>query len=585
MILNTLIFVAVSSFVVYALMVPLLSSNRAASDILASKRAFIVAESAAAETLHKMKNQMTVPAFDTLTLDGVSADVTVATAFGGRTIQVSGAAETVERNLRVAVSESTGVSFNYGLQTGQGGFELYGGAKVFGNLYSNGNVIGYGGATVSGSVTVANASSPVADQSNGSGAPSREIFFGGEPVWNDSKPEGLAQSFRVSTTTPVTGLRFYIRKYSAGDWMPDTTVRIMNNNVDKPGNTTLASGTLSSSQVTTSFNYLGITLNSTPVLTPGTTYWIVFAPNQYDSGNYFIMGADQNGYANGVAKIRAKNSATWSDTAPAGADIFFDLYVGGQVGVISGVQNDRLTIGGGAWAHVISGANVSGTMHCQASSYANKACDTSRPDPVQQPYPISDGNIEAWKQEAEAGGTQTGNLTVGNWPTQHVTLGAKKIQGNLHVTAGGSLTIEGTLYVTGNITVDGNAIIKLSNSFGGNSGVIVTDGRIITTGGGKFQGNNVSGNYIVLITTSTCPIGSCGGNNPAITLSGGSGAVVLNAQKGTLRMTGGAKAKQLTAEKIIMDGGTEVHYETGLQDMNFNSGPSGSWSISEWGEI
>ncbi len=585
-ILNTLIFVAVSTFVVYALSVPLLSSNRATSDILASKRAFIVAQSATEETLYKMKRQMTVPAFDTVTLDGVSADVSVAAAFGGRTIQVSGVDEAVERKVRVAVSESTGVSFNYGLQTGQGGFDLYGGAKVFGNLYSNGNIVGYGGAQISGSVTVANASAPVADQSNGTvGIPPNEILFGGRLVWDDIKPNDVAQSFQVSTSTPVTSVRLYMKKVvNRDDVPPNATVRITNNTNDRPGNITLASATLQSSSVTTSYNYLTLPFTSTPVLTPGTTYWLVLdaADDKWD--NYYVIGANSNSYTNGVAKTGTYGGSSWNNTSPAGLDIFFDVFVGGQTGKITGLQNNRLTIGGDAWANTISGANVTGTMYCQASSYANKPCNTSRPDPVQQPYPISDGNIEAWKQEAESGGTQVGNLTVGIWPTQHVTLGAKKIVGNLHVTGGGSLTIEGTLYVTGSITVDGGATVRLANSYGNNSGVIITDGRIITTGGGKFEGNGVTGNYIVLITTSTCPQGSCGGN-PAITLDGGAGAVVLNAQKGTARVTGGAKAKQLTAEKIIMDGGTEVRYETGLQDMNFNSGPSGSWSISSWEEI
>lgn len=583
MILNTLIFVAVSSFIVYAMAAPLISGNRAAGEILASKRAFIVAESAAGDILYRMKKGMDVPSHETLELGEASATVAVATEFGGRSVQVNGQHGLAERNLRVSVSESVGVSFHYGLQTGQGGFELYGGALVNGNIYSNGDVIGYGGASVTGSVTVANASSPSANQSNGAaGVPPNSILFGGQLVYNDQKPQDAAQSFTVSTTTPVTSVRLYLRKY-ADVWMNDITVKITNNVSGRPGNTTLASATLGASQVTTSYNYLSVPFTSTPTLTPGTTYWLVL-DTQNTWGSYYMWAASPGTYANGVAKTGTCCSSSWTNTSPSSLDAYFDIYVGGQTGRISGHQNNRISIGGDAWAHNVSGANVTGTMYCQGSSYTSKNCNISRPDPVQQPFPVSDGNIEAWKEEALSGTVTSGNVTVGPWPNQHVTLGPGKIVGDLRVTAGGSLTVAGTLWVTGNVTVDGGATVRLASSYGAKSGIIVTDGRVIATGGGNFVGNGVSGNYILVITTSTCPVGACGGN-PAITISGGAGSVILNSQKGTLRLTGGGTAKQLTAETIVMDGGTTVNYETGLMDMNFDSGPSGGWSVSEWNEI
>lgn len=580
---NVLLFAFLATFVIYALSAPLLATDRAAGEILRSKRAQMAAESLAEELLYKMKRQLTVLPSETLTLSGASAEGSVSSGFGGRTIQVSASDAAAVRKLRIAVAESAGVSFHYGMQSGRGGFELYGGSSIVGNVYSNGPIRSYGGTTITGSATAANGSDPVLAAGNGApGAPPQSIVFGGQIVWNDPKPERLAQSFKVATTAPLTSVSLYIKKYS-DDWMGDATVRVMNDSSGKPGNTTLAQASLPVSQVTTSFNYLDLPFTSRPNLNPSATYWIVIEP-QYDSGNQFIVGANQNGYGNGQAKTRNKDSTAWNNTVPAGLDMYFNLYVGGELGRIEGAQNDRMTIGGEAWAHTVSGANVSGALYCQGSSYANKACDTSRPDPVPQPFPVSDGNIQAWKDEAAAGGVQTGNFTAGNWPTQHVTLGPKKIVGNLYVTAGGSLTVTGTLHVTGNIIVDGGATVKLASSYGGQSGVIVADGRIIASGGGKFEGNGQSGNYILLVTTSSCPTGSCGGN-PAISVSGGAGAVILNAQKGAIEMSGGASANQVTAERIIVTGGSHVIYQTGLVNMNFQSGPSGSWSVVSWDEI
>lgn len=580
-IINVLILTLLTTFISYAIATPLLSSSRAADDILESKRAFMVAGSALDETLYKMKRQMTVMPSETLTLDDVSASVSVSTTFEGRIIQVSAATAEVERNLRVEVAESQGVSFSYGLQSGRGGFEMSGGAGINGNVYSNGNVIGSGGPWVTGSVTVANGADPALHQtSSGTMPPQNELVFGGQLVWNDVKPQDVAQSFTVSTTSPLSSVRLYIKKY-ANVWMNDATVRVTNNVSGRPGNTTLASATLSANQVTTSFNYLSLPFSSQPTLNPGTTYWIVVdTANSWNS--YYILGAAPDIYASGMAKTGQWGGNSWNDTSPSGLDAYFDLYVGGQTGRISGVSVG--SAGGDAWAHEVSNSTVTGTIYCQAGSGNNKACDTTRTDPAQQPFPVSDGNIEAWKTEAEAGGVQTGNVTIGPWPNQTASMGPKKIVGNLTVSSGGVLTVNGTLWVTGNIVVSGAGIIKLADSYGGQSGVIVTDGRVSVSGGGQFANNGQSGSYIMVVTTSTCPTGSCGGS-PAISVSGGTGSVILNAQKGTINFSGGASAKQATAEKIIMSGGTTVNYETGLADMNFSSGPSGSWSITSWSEI
>jgi hypothetical protein len=580
-ILNTLIFLVISVFIIYAIATPLIASNRTAAQLEESKQAYIAANSAVEEVLYKLKNQMQVDSSEMLTLASTTAEVTVADTFDGKDITVDAAAVDVERNIHLAISESEGVNFNYGLQAGQGGFQMSGGAGINGNVYSNGDISGSGGPYITGSATVANSSDPVADQSNGSGAPSNDVIFGGQLVWDDPKPEDAAQSFRVSTTTPVSSVRLYIKKY-ANVWMNNATLRITNDTSGHPGKTTLASGSVSATQVTTSYNYLSIPFSSTPTLTPGTTYWLVLDTSN-TWGSYYVIGADQNGYAGGAAKTgswSSSNGGTWSDTAPSGLDLFFDLYVGGDTGSISGVTIG--SAGGDAWAHEVDNSTVQGSIYCQASASNNKPCDTSRPDPVQQPYPISDGNIEAWKDEALAGGTHTGNVSYGSADT--ATIGPEKIDGNLTVGGGATLYVSGTLWVTGNVTVNGGGRIRLANSYGSSSGVIVTDGRVTAGGGGQFEGNGSAGSYILVVTTSACPSGSCSGHS-AVEVSGGTGAVVLNAQHGTIEFTGGAQAKQATAETIVMSGGTTISYESGLSDINFSSGPSGGWSIDEWDEI
>ena len=356
--------------------------------------------------------------------------------------------------------------------------------------------------------------------------------------------------------------------------MNNITVRITTDSSGKPSKTTIAQGTLGATQVTTSFNYLSVPFTSSPALGPGTVYWIVLdTTNTW--GEYYTLGAAAGSYANGVAKIgtwSASSGGTWNDTTPLGLDGYFTLYAGGDTGLISGTIVGQ-SGSGDACAHEVNNSTVAGTIFCQASFNNNKPCDTSRPDPVQAPFPISDGNIADWRAEAEAGGVFTGDKSYEGGST--ASLGPLKVQGNLSVGGGSTLNITGTLSVTGSVSVSGGGVIQLSPAYGGASGILLTDGRISASGEGRFQGSGIAGSYILAVTTSVCPDG-CGGN-PAIGISGGAGSVVLYAGSGTITFSGGAQAKQATAKKITMTGGATITYESGLQDLRFESGPSGSW--------
>jgi type 1 fimbria pilin len=190
--------------------------------------------------------------------------------------------------------------------------------------------------------------------------------------------------------------------------------------------------------------------------------------------------------------------------------------------------------------------------------------------------PLSDAQIQEWKDDAAAGGTVSGDYNVG-WAG--ATLGPKKITGNLLVNGGGTLTVSGTLWVEGNITITSGGRVQLAPSYGTNSGAIVTDGRVSLSGGSNFAGSGQSGSYPFLISTSACPAASgCSGNN-AISLSGGAGTVALVAQDGNVQIDGGSSLKQVTAKQITMTGGATLQYDSGLISENFSSGPGGSWEF------
>jgi hypothetical protein len=578
-ILTTMLFFALAMAILFAIVGPVLASYSTTRALTSSKKSFLLANAVFEESMYRLKQGMTISNNETIELEQGEATAEINSTADGKSISVTSLVGDYVRNIDGEVSTGEGVSFSYGIQSGQGGFVMSGGAGIYGSVYSNGDIVGSGGPFITGSAIVANASEPIANQSNsGSSTPTYSISFG-----SNNPPQDLAQSFIVSTTTPISSVKFYLKR-SSNNWMNNATVRIVNNSSGKPGKTTLASGTLNYSQVTTAYNYLSIPFTTPPTLTPGTTYWMVIDAST-TWGESYIFAATNATYANGLAKTgtwSSSNGGTWSDTSPVGLDIYMDIYAGGDTGLISGIIIGTGGIGD-AWAHEVNNSTVAGTIYCQSASGNNKACNTSRPDPAEQPYPLSDANIQSWKDEALEGGIQTGNLSYGG--ADVASLGPKKIVGNLSVGAGARLNITGPLWVTGNITLSGGAIIKLDSSYSSDSGVIVSDGRISAGGGGQFQGSGTSGSYILVITTSGCPdIGSCSGN-PAISISGGTGSVILNAQSGTIEASGGAQAKQMTAKKIIMSGGTTIRYESGLIDINFSDGPTGGWNVKRWQEV
>jgi hypothetical protein len=156
-------------------------------------------------------------------------------------------------------------------------------------------------------------------------------------------------------------------------------------------------------------------------------------------------------------------------------------------------------------------------------------------------------------------------------------LGPKKIVGNLNVSGGGILTVTGTLWVTGNINLSGGGLIKLSADYGEDDGVIVAGGNIDVSGGADATGSGEDGSYIMLLSEST--------SGSAASISGGSGAVILYAADGTLTISGGADLKGGTAKRIVISGGSDVTYESGLADMRFASGSEAGFSIGKWKEI
>lgn len=551
---------------------------------VADAQALALAEAGIDQAIYQLNQNASYTGETNTTLPGGTFVTSITTdGSGNKRISSTGyvpsqSAPTATKSVRLSISVgNTNVSFHYGVQVGEGGFVMDGGSTINGSIYSNGNIVATNGTRITGAAIAANPAATSSDQANDTPTPittctsSTCITFG-----DSSATQDLAQSFQLSNGLPLNSVQFYIKKIGSPS---DETIRIVNDNSGAPDpSTTLLSGTLSASQVTTSFSWVSVTLPSTPVLQAGRTYWIVIDGSN-NASKYYTIGANSN-YANGQAKV-GKYSGTWSNTSPSGLDGYFRIYTGGGTSKIGGATYVGGVVIGStasddAWAHTVQGTSVSGTIYCQIGTYNNKSCNTSRADPTPAAMPLSNGNIQDWKDDATAGGSQTGDVTVGY---AGATMGPKKIVGNLTVNGGGTLTLTGTLYVTGNVTITGGGKVTLSSIYGGNDGAIVTDGMVAINGGANFSGSGTPGSYPFVITTSACPAAAGCNGTYAIAESGGAGTVALIAQDGYISINGGSALKAVTGKQVYMSGGATLTYDSGLINSNFYSGPGGSWQI------
>ncbi len=581
MLITTVIFVMVSIIIIFGIATPIAKQIFATRDIWNAKQSRYLSEAGAEDVMYRLKDSALstkLSSTETLYLNGYSAVTNITSNVTGRTITTLSDQNGYKKTTETKVIQGAGTSFNYGILTGNGGFTITGGSTVVGNIYSNGDVLGGSGIHITGSVIAASGGNIFKDQTNETptSSPSSITFN------NALASRDFAQSFQSASTSAVNKISVYIKKTGTPT---SFNVNIMSDSGGNPG-TVLATSTLFSNDVTTSYGWVDLVITKAITLTKNTTYWFVIrgTTSGASSNNYTI--AANNTYSRGQAKTGIVGGA-WTST---NLDGYFSLYLGSTPSKIYGNEGDYLFIGSSstadvAWAADVSHVNMTGTLRCftGTNNAGGKTCDTSYDIPDTMPMPISEANIDQWKDEATAGGTYSGNMSI-NWSGGIV--GPRKITGNLTVSGGGTLLVTGTIWVQGNIILTGGGKIKLSPSLGANSAIILSDGYVNIDGNGQFEGSGTSGSYPVLVSTSICPNTSpCATNNSAVSLSGGAGAVVLNAPFGKVNINGGSGARSVTGDSIYIAGGGTVTYEIGLANMSFSSGPSGGWQISGWKEL
>lgn len=292
-----------------------------------------------------------------------------------------------------------------------------------------------------------------------------------------------------------------------------------------------------------------------------------------------------------------------------GAKITGDLIVGGSNSI------EDVIVLGTAWVNDIEDSKICGDAHYQtidssSLSFLNNPSNPTCPDPLtpgtafggspNEPLtdmPISDEIIQGWKDDAVAGGIITGNCGDSGSPScvigddSALSLGPKKIVGNLKLTKKQTLVLTGVLYFTGSIDIDSSsgATIKCEASFGSKSCMIISDSWIHIQNNSIFQGSGTAGSYLLAISMLAGCNGEggtgCTHHNAALDLHNNASGAVFYVPSSMAHLHNGVNITELAANKIHLSNNALVTYEEGLANAVFSSGPSGGYEIEYWREV
>ena len=122
------------------------------------KRSFYAAEAGIEDAVHRHRDGDEYSNSETFAIGDMTVSTTRTSDGASFTIVSEGHAGDAHRESEVVLEIGDGASFNFGLQSGNGGITLSNNSSIQGNVFSNGAVVGQGSATVYGDVISAGAS-------------------------------------------------------------------------------------------------------------------------------------------------------------------------------------------------------------------------------------------------------------------------------------------------------------------------------------------------------------------------------------------------------------------------------------------
>jgi len=451
-----------------------------------------------------------------------------------------------------------------------------------------------GGAITSITITAGGTgytSPPVISIGGGSGAVFSAPTISGGALQNDITVSAGGSGYS-STSGNLSQVSFYLKRTNTEP--TDGMIYVTEDNGSGSPMTSAISGgstQLIAENIGTSYSWVSYSFATPPLLTAGSTYWIVIdAPSSSSATKYYSVG--RSAANSDISKYSAPNWTSPSWTTDTGQGYAYKAWIGGNPTHIDGI-----TVGGNAKANTILNSIIAGDAYyktidddttVRGSQCLNAYCHPGSEDPPFEALPVSDGNITDWKADALAGGTFSDAAHCN--PSDGAVIGPAVLDCDLVISTGNTVTLGGTIWVKGNITFDGN--LQLDGGYGTKSGLVIADstdpakGMIDVSGyvcGSQgYNGSNCgTSNDTYIMMLSTHP----GTADNAIYGGAHSDASVYYATNGKVTIKNQGDVKEVTGYMLEILQNANVSYQTGLANADFTSGPGGGWSISGWNEI
>ena len=165
MLLFILFFVIVLSSLLFTFARHLYIDGYTVTSLTAAKQAYVTGEAALEDVVYRFVTTGSGTLGATLT--GIRGAATTTVTYDSTrdvyTIRANTVAGRAERVTVVELQRQPGSAFNYGIQTGNGGFRIANGATVDGNIFSNGTIEGQGSSFITGDAISAGDDGYIAD--------------------------------------------------------------------------------------------------------------------------------------------------------------------------------------------------------------------------------------------------------------------------------------------------------------------------------------------------------------------------------------------------------------------------------------
>jgi len=162
MLIAVIFFLFTSMTIVLGMVNPVIKQAAVSKNLSVSKESYYLANGATEDIYYRLKSGKQVADSETISLNNASATMLVSNTPTGKQIISTATKNSNVRKILSDVILGSGASFNYGIQSGQGGVNMSNSSNVQGNVYSSGPVTGSGN-TINGDVVSSGPSGLIED--------------------------------------------------------------------------------------------------------------------------------------------------------------------------------------------------------------------------------------------------------------------------------------------------------------------------------------------------------------------------------------------------------------------------------------